>query len=64
MGLYLLSSPRAMFLLEGDDFHVSSRVSSDLSLRKIRAYSSLSLTYVVKKLFDKFSHFHFIIFLI
>lgn len=60
-GLYLLSSLRAMFLLESDDFHASSRVSPDLSLRKIRAYSSssLSLIYVLKKLFDKFFPFSF-----
>lgn len=59
MGLYLLSSLRAMSLLEGDDFHASSRVSPDLSLRKIRAYSSLSLSYVLKKWFDKFFPFSF-----
>ena len=59
MGLYLLSSLRAMSLLEGDDFHASSRVSPDLSLRKIRAYSSLRLSYVLKKLFDKFFPFSF-----
>ena len=48
-----------MFPLEGEDFHASSRVSPDLSLRKMRAYSSLSLRYVLKKLSDKFFPFSF-----